>query len=65
MPVVDESRVETEWLALTDTERAFERLSSSPLYQKWTMISHFRRHLRNMNPGMDVNPSWPNMEDKF
>lgn len=65
MPVVDQSIVEAEWAQLTDTERAFERLSSSPLYQKWVMISHFRQHLRNINPGLEVTPSWPNMQDKF
>jgi hypothetical protein len=55
MPVVDQSIVEAEWAQLTDTERAFERLSSSPLYQKWLMISHFRQHLRAMNPNIDID----------
>ena len=46
MPVVDESIVEQQWSDLTETERAFERLSRSDLYRKWMMISHFRRELR-------------------
>ena len=46
MPVVDESIVEQQWAELTETERAFERLSSSDLYRKWIMITYFRRELR-------------------
>lgn len=53
MPVVDESIVEQQWSDLTETERAFERLSRSDLYRKWMMISHFRRELRAYHLGPD------------
>lgn len=54
MPVVDESIVESQWASLTDTERAFERLSSSDLYRKWMMITHFRRELRTYDINYDA-----------
>ena len=54
MPVVDESIVEQQWARLTETERAFERLSSSELYRKKTMIDYVRREIRSYQLGPDA-----------
>ena len=57
MPVLEESIVEQQWASLSDTERAFERLSSSDLYRKWTMITHFKRELRAYDINTDASYS--------
>jgi len=62
MPTVDESIIEQQWAQLTDTERAFERLSTSDLYCKKIMIDLFRSELRrydadtNRREEMKLNP---------
>lgn len=62
MPVVDESIVEQQWANLTETERAFERLSCSDLYRKWIMISHFRRELRAYDINYDKREEMPKLK---
>ncbi len=62
MPVVDESIVEQQWASLTETERAFERMSSSDLYRKWIMITHFRRELRAYDINYDKREEMPKLK---